>query len=279
MNISKRNENNIGREITWSWYSVKRAMPKLVHCTVLLPVLFLYIWHTTLPMEMVYPEPARRLTKLQNASLDVTRNTSTGGYLLSMYDSDRGLGPNAQYAIFKEHLALAIKLNRTFVDRGFTSHWTESVIQRPRYINETFDIEKLNEIAKFSSVAKFKLDCDGKIERVLMPQSCAKNGTIDSERYSSAQRQYSEIYGITIPDATSVTKIVANKRPEEDVPTTVRCLAVFSRVPYSLPALNTVSQKMKSPVDVATAAIDVSKKLCDGKPYMALHWRDKIGEG
>ncbi|XP_077864823.1 uncharacterized protein LOC144350621 [Saccoglossus kowalevskii] len=195
------------------------------------------------------------------------KNGSGRRYLLSILDSYRGMGPNAQYKVFKKHLALAIKLNRTFVDKGFISHWTEHSIHRPRFINETFNMARLERIANFATVEEFKKDCNSTVEAVVPNLS-------PHWRFVNAQQQYSEMYGINIPDNFSVNHTLESSSD-------LKCIGFFMvHLPTKLkPALRfLVNEHLVSPADIEKVADDVMRKLCHGQPYIALHWRGKIQE-
>nr|XP_006816854.1 PREDICTED: uncharacterized protein LOC102804333 [Saccoglossus kowalevskii] len=197
-------------------------------------------------------------------------------------------GPNVQYGSFAKGVAFALAYGRTVVENWFGTHWTSGA-KSIRFLNETFDMQTLGEIVDVALVDEFRKDCNSTVERLLM-HPYYRMGSVKTkpeylERFKFKRDGLEKRYGIKLPDSSHIPE---NSQQAEELllnPPDTKCLGVLDPgidTRWEFPALTKqyykVHSHLRAPKYIMKMADDVAGKLCDGDPFMALHWRNRSGE-
>ncbi|XP_077980211.1 uncharacterized protein LOC144435493 [Glandiceps talaboti] len=219
---------------------------------------------------------------------DTVANYKTARYLLPIeyYNS----GPNYLYRNFRIAAIVAMYQNRSIVEISFPRHHSQGrgLETDLRMFNSTFDVDQLHKVLHTISLENFKRECNNTVNAVMMSMSSA-NSSDRLENYEMHRLIYRKLYGIDLPIISKDEKrrIVHDDTygvgPHNEQ---MKCLGMFHMLAYphaTIPEINNISakidrylQRSKGIRDVAEAAMD---RMCDGKPYLAIHWRNKSGEG
>ncbi|XP_006818986.1 uncharacterized protein LOC102801126 [Saccoglossus kowalevskii] len=214
-----------------------------------------------------------------------TPNLSEKTYLFPLhYDYN---GPNVQYSSFRFGVAFALTYNRTVVENWFSTHWTTGAKQI-RYVNETFDMAKLQEIVDVASVNEFKEACNSTVDALLMHPYHRMGGRTKAqylERFLWKQKGLEKRYAITLPGPSHIPQSSEEAEALLLNPPKTKCLGVLDPsidTKWLFPALtkhfDTVNTHIVSPPNIMKMVDEVEKKLCDGDPFVAMHWRNRSGE-
>ncbi|XP_077865598.1 uncharacterized protein LOC144352390 [Saccoglossus kowalevskii] len=227
-----------------------------------------------------------RATTIPKNNEEIKVNSKDRLYLFPLhYDYN---GPNVQYGSFMRGVAFALAYKRTVVENWFHTHWT-SGRKLMKYVNETFDLGKLKQLVDVATVHDFKRDCNSTVERLLMHPYYRMGSTKTKndylQRYAFKKEGLEKYYGIKLPDNSHIPETSAQAEELLLNPPTTRCLGVLDPnidTRWEFPALRQQYYKVDthfvSPPIINKIADDVEKKLCDGDPFMALHWRNRTGE-
>ncbi|XP_077867660.1 uncharacterized protein LOC144356990 [Saccoglossus kowalevskii] len=210
------------------------------------------------------------------------RTTSEKRYLFPL-DCDNN-GPSVHHLAFREAMFFAIQLNRSLVELNFGTHWTTDVEFRgPRYMNQTFDVDLMKEIIDLVTLDDFKKNCNSTIDKVLFNPKHIEDGAL-VKPYAWGHGRLQDYYGIRIPNDSYIPKTNAEAQAMFDSSPSTRCLGLYIKpglaweVPRTEERAKLVNLHFQKPVRIRKMAEDVTRKLCDGKPYMAVHWRNKSAE-
>ncbi|XP_077865597.1 uncharacterized protein LOC102804210 [Saccoglossus kowalevskii] len=219
---------------------------------------------------------------------DTNPNQPSGKRYLFPLHCDNN-GPNVQYGVFRMGIAFAMYYNRTVVENTFGGHWTSAqagaeVVTRRRFVNETFDLPKIQKLVDVATVEEYQRECNGVIDNVLM-HPFIKKPSLDeySAIYSRKRGCLQTRYGVKMPFQIPQTREEADALMSN--PPDTRCLGIFGpgldtkwEFPGQDKYLRTVDQHLQNPPNIMKMAKDVGQRVCDGDPYMALHWRNRSGE-
>ncbi|XP_002735035.2 uncharacterized protein LOC100377725 [Saccoglossus kowalevskii] len=190
-------------------------------------------------------------------------------------------GPNVYYSTFRRGVFFALYYNRTVVENWFRTHWSSPAARSTRFLNETFDIEKLNEIVDVATVAEFKRDCNSTIDVLLMHPFIRTNLELFVSKYAKVKEKLEKRYKIILPDFSAIPQSKQSANALFTNPPKTRCLGFLStrwEPPRVLKLFRKVDSHLERPALIKKIADDVEKKICDGDPFVALHWRNRSGE-
>ncbi|XP_077983443.1 uncharacterized protein LOC144438266 [Glandiceps talaboti] len=197
-------------------------------------------------------------------------------------------GPNYLYRNFVIAAQMAMYQNRSIVEISFPRHHSQGrgLDTDLRTFNATFDVQQLHKVLHTISLEDFKRECNNTVDAVMMSMSSA-NSAERLENYEKHRLIYSKLYGIDLPIKG---KLQSNLIPYDSNVTPLyeqtKCLGMFHMLGFShvsIPDVDVISakidkylQRSKTIRNVAEAAM---ARMCDDKPYLAIHWRNKSGEG
>ncbi|XP_070576559.1 uncharacterized protein [Ptychodera flava] len=207
-------------------------------------------------------------------------NTKMKHYLLPiMYFNS---GPNYLYSLFKNAITVAVYQHRTLVLLPFPIHGSQGHMRTTdlREFNATFDVVELQQIVDTVSMAEFKHECSSTVEAVYTPD---KN-YFESSNYEKHVEAFWELHSLALPYRrfTKEKPILFEESPEMDK---MKCLGIFGLSSVSnmaIPERGNISFNIQKHLvrskGIRNTARKIVKTVCDGKPYLAMHFRNKTGE-
>ncbi|XP_077977289.1 uncharacterized protein LOC144432866 [Glandiceps talaboti] len=198
-------------------------------------------------------------------------------------------GPSFQYDQFKEAVQLAVHTNRTIVLSPFKHHRIPAGFSHTLVtFQHTFDVEVFQEFMPIMTVKEFVDRCGSEIdqvwtvpyesysfERILM--------TYKAQQIWLRNRQHNLIH-IPNPDIVPSSEVEMWRRVFNDT-TNESCVMVTNPVQLthiSIPDLDKINDAIDGHFVrtsfIRKAVDNILPKLCEGKPFMSLHWRNKTGE-
>ncbi|XP_006825549.1 uncharacterized protein LOC100373342 [Saccoglossus kowalevskii] len=200
------------------------------------------------------------------------------GFLFPMQRSGNG-GSNTQYLNFINAVKMAYATNRKivlapFFVQGGASRNLNRRTSFVRTFNNTFDIKRLSEFVPVASVDEFKKSCDGNIVVVTWDNSAIS--------YQKTQEKImNSVYGITVPEFNDVKFLsgIDNVTEMEKMTNYTPCLAYYRPYEYHFGNLTIDIHPflVRSEV-IKNATNTILRNVCQGRPYLALHWRNKTTE-
>ncbi|XP_070568674.1 uncharacterized protein [Ptychodera flava] len=195
-------------------------------------------------------------------------------------------GPSYQYEQFKDALQLAVFTNRTIVLPAFKHH--RAVLGHGRVsAQNTFDSDRLREFIPTRSIHEFLSECGTNITDVWTLPSRFK-GKVLERTYRSQKAWLRKQLQVEVPHQSNIPKTASAKwkRAFED---TAHSPCVIVTNPIKMEAMQVPfpnRDKISVAIDGHLARVpflrkavdDVIPRLCDGQPFVAMHWRNKTGE-
>ncbi|XP_070562287.1 uncharacterized protein [Ptychodera flava] len=213
---------------------------------------------------------------LQMATVDPKK------YLLPIGIS--GGGPGFQFKHFKIAAKFALYLNRTIVMTPFLRHrhrTREYLVPFQR----TFDETRLAELLPVATQEEYTAQCGHEVAAVLAAPhlSVHEIGTF-IHRYRVTRNMSATLLDVILPKELKIQS-ESDAIALFDSSVTTKCLAMH--YPYNFKnwtfpgdsdlTLN-VNRHVKRAPPIQAAIAYARQALCDGKPYLAFHWRNKTGE-
>ncbi|XP_070564091.1 uncharacterized protein [Ptychodera flava] len=160
---------------------------------------------------------------------------------------------------------------------------------------DTFDIAQFAKITQTAELKEFKRECGSMVKVVLMgPHTRQDLFSEMSRNYKKLKKKYLAKFGITLPSDATVPSTDEDARERLESSANETCVGVFISYSYvhQSTLLNGMGLPMNATADIATSvdrhlkrvptitsvADAVKDSICEGKPYLALHWRNKTGE-
>ncbi|XP_077978941.1 uncharacterized protein LOC144434364 [Glandiceps talaboti] len=222
----------------------------------------------------------RELTdRCQNQSLNF-RHAVPRRYLISVHFDNNG--PNVQYESFQAGLKHALYRNRTIVASLFFTHWTqEGGAGRVRQFDETFDVQRLREVIQVATLQEFQQECNHSVHVLLVDPSVP----FVAASYHYTVKMFRQHFDIKLPNIDNVLRSMAESVQVFENSTSVRCLGIYEPKAWkkSLPDMSYLSDivnkfLVRAP-PARKIANEVGNELCNGNPYLSMHWRNRSGEG
>ncbi|XP_002736503.1 uncharacterized protein LOC100370466 [Saccoglossus kowalevskii] len=217
-------------------------------------------------------------TRVRGQSITNVANI-TAPFLLGIQRSDSG-GQNNQYLAMEKVIVMALLSNRTLVMTPFFLHGGHVrgySTEHMRQFNDTFDVKILNELLPLATVDEFREKCTSKETKVV---------TWNLSAYQrSKEKLFDSELEIRLPDNDDVImmKKVDIHRLEEIV-NHAPCLGIYQSSRSRLQVNNTeeMLDKVRTHLRRSANVRNVTDRLltgfCGGKPYLAMHWRNKSAE-
>ncbi|XP_077863333.1 uncharacterized protein LOC100372511 [Saccoglossus kowalevskii] len=203
------------------------------------------------------------------------------GYLLPIHHY--GSGPNFNFEHFRTATLFALYTNRTIVEKWFHTHRSQnSDTMGWKFLNETFDVNKLRKIVAVASIDEFKSKCNNTANTVI---ALASNRVDVEEMYQKHVELYEKEYGIFMQDWSQIT-VTANPKDVFNSLKNVGCVGIYMprdfdsfKFPERSELLKQIDMHLIRPQRVREMAIAVNKVIFHNQPYMAVHFRTKTEEG
>ncbi|XP_070567144.1 uncharacterized protein [Ptychodera flava] len=216
-----------------------------------------------------------------------TRQAMNNRFLFPVVHFDGG--PNFQYRQLKTAIQFAVYLNRTLVLPEFRHHRTSYHMGRV-FFEETFNVSVFQEFMPAISIQTFREKCGSHIIDIIQfRRSFEKDGPDPlPESYDKQTGYIHQRLNIEFPDAKTITfpKNDAEAWSKIEKAKDAKCVVMISPVGFEkvkLPNMDTISRGISGHLvrtSIVGGAVDsILPRLCDGKPVLSFHWRNKTGEG
>ncbi|XP_077870435.1 uncharacterized protein LOC144364032 [Saccoglossus kowalevskii] len=194
-----------------------------------------------------------------------------------------GGGTNSQFKHFENAAILSLVTNRTialtpfFLNGGHVRGFTRETL---RDFNKTFNVAKLAQLMPVSEIKDFQNDCENRRINVITWDG-------DEDAYKLTRRElFRKLLAIRLPRHAAVHVLDGERNSDElsrilgDEP----CVALYR--PHDFNLTEHEYEKQRQIVHSHLVRTDFVKnvtdviiqKMCDGKPYLAFHWRNKTTE-
>ncbi|XP_002742411.2 uncharacterized protein LOC100378301 [Saccoglossus kowalevskii] len=203
-------------------------------------------------------------------------------------------GPNFHYENFKLGLLYALHHKRAIFALPFANHYG---LREQRFwwgFGETFDMGVLNNMIPVVSPKRFQEVCGGKINLMLVHPFTERNQRsfeVYKKAFKLSRTFMKDIVNIDLPPWESTPKSVTTSREQffeqaEDA----RCLVMYKPLDFwknikeeiepgrRALLLSSIYKHLDRAPSVKEMADDILKNICDGKPFMSMHWRNRTGE-
>ncbi|XP_070573681.1 uncharacterized protein [Ptychodera flava] len=197
-------------------------------------------------------------------------------------------GPNWNFLSFRMLVAYAITHNRSIVTIPFRNHHLNNFTKLWRSFEETLDISQLRKIVDVVTPEVYKAECGSNISTfVQYPISQLREISKKENRgqYKQTRKLVKELWGIDLPDTSHKNRTVTETEQQMLNADDNRCLAIHGprQIPHFLTekefgVLNLVDSHLLKAKHIRKMSAYVISALCGGKPYIALHWRNRTGE-
>ncbi|XP_070572437.1 uncharacterized protein [Ptychodera flava] len=217
-----------------------------------------------------------------------SQNTSTSDhrYLFPIHFCEGG--PNWNFLSFRMLVAYAITHNRSIVTIPFRNHHLNNFTKLWRSFEETLDISQLRKIVHMVTPEVYIEKCGSTINTFVqypistLPEISKKD---NRRQYEKTRDIVKELWGIDLPDTSHKNRTVTETEQQMMKADDIRCLAIHGplQIPHFLTekefgVLNLVDSHLLKAEHIRKMSAYVISALCGGKPYIALHWRNRTGE-
>ncbi|XP_070558161.1 uncharacterized protein [Ptychodera flava] len=226
-----------------------------------------------------------------DSKTDITvENTRQERYLLPIHYYFSG--PNFLYRQYKYAIVMAMYQKRSIVELPFPDHFgqhADDKISRLHKFNATFDVDELNSAVSTISIDDFKKRCNDGVDAVLITPLRPSDENVSRvyETYEMHREAFALLHGIRLPKGSKVpTKTVLYSDGSEPQIEEMKCLGIYSLVKFghvNLPDRESLTSRMLNHLRRAQKIREMAhktvEKLCENGNYLAIHWRNKSGEG
>nr|XP_006815138.1 PREDICTED: uncharacterized protein LOC102806000 [Saccoglossus kowalevskii] len=192
-----------------------------------------------------------------------------------------GSGPNFNYLHFRMTLLFALYTNRTAVESWFYIHFSQKRSLGWKFLNETFDIDKIRNLIDVAYIDEFKRECNSTVDMVIMWPSDRGDRVFWFNKYRELFQKLHQIYLPVLTDAIVTSDISEMLRRIRNV----RCVAMYKPLEFSKltfpqkdELLRNIDVHLDRPIQVQHLADLLSQTVCGDRPYLALHFRTKEEE-
>ncbi|XP_077983440.1 uncharacterized protein LOC144438262 [Glandiceps talaboti] len=216
-------------------------------------------------------------TKSQTTSSEPRPRTKYLLPILKMW----GGGNNVEFQSFKNVVMFALLLNRTIVLTPFYEHGGHSrdgytLPETLRHFNETFDVNRLRELIPVATVEEYREDCP-QLDLVLY---------WNTTYWPYTSKLHEDNLQLPIPSLDDTKRTPENawdilqRRNDQ-----LRCVGFYdphrytADIPNEEAVLSNIDKYVVRTTQIKEAGDLIVPDICDGQPYLALHYRNKTGEG
>ncbi|XP_077977510.1 uncharacterized protein LOC144433074 [Glandiceps talaboti] len=197
-------------------------------------------------------------------------------------------GPNFQYRQFKIAIQMAVNTSRTVVLPDFKHHHTGAYEGRVSF-KETFDVEHFHKFIPVTTIDEFKTICGSHVDNVITAPQQRKPKSTDDPVMSiyRQQQRWLKSVGVTIPDieSTSIPRTWLEYNTRTEKLSKADCVVLLSPIdleksyfPHKREVADAMDKYLIRTKFLRKAVNEVIPRLCEGKPMMGFHWRNKTGE-
>ncbi|XP_002735530.2 uncharacterized protein LOC100373172 [Saccoglossus kowalevskii] len=196
-------------------------------------------------------------------------------------------GPNYQYNDFRIALRYAISQNRSIVAIEVNDHFTQPAEVRTglHSLESTFDVDELRKIVSIVSIDEFKRACQSSFDGFITERTNYCSPEKYTDEYVRTTEIFEKNYGVKLPELTNISRTREEYRRLYEESSSARCLGIFRpwdiddwRLPDRAEIDRKIDMHMKWAPYIRKMGEQVARTLCDGKPYLAVHWRNRTGE-
>ncbi|XP_070567845.1 uncharacterized protein [Ptychodera flava] len=198
-----------------------------------------------------------------------------------------GGGPNFQFRQLKTSIEFAVFTNRTLVLSDFRHHRSKYNVSSVHF-EDTFNVSVLNQLLPTVNVKQFREKCGARGNTVLTFYNPWRSSSMNiANAYQTSRDWLSKRANVDIPNVMSVTfpKSIPESWRKFNKTAGDRCVVMVSPVGFEavhLPNEAAISDAIDGHLVrtsfLQKAVEDVLPRLCDGKPILGFHWRNKTGE-
>ncbi|XP_070534929.1 uncharacterized protein [Ptychodera flava] len=199
-------------------------------------------------------------------------------------------GPNWNYKNYRIAIEYAMITDRKLVTIPFHIHHTQPhgwLTHGWRQFNETFNVDKLQEIVPLMTPEDYAQQCDGKVEMVLQhPFATKRDISQFIFDYNRTKNSYMELWNIELPDLGSIPRTMNEIKELLEQSKTIKCLGIYRAMDFAemiersdTPAvLMDIDRHLERASFIRSLTKRVIPQICQGKPYVSMQWRNKTGE-
>ncbi|XP_070560536.1 uncharacterized protein [Ptychodera flava] len=219
--------------------------------------------------------------KWQQTPFKSVNKESSTRILLYINPIGRG-GPNCQYGHFKHALQYSLAQNRSLVNAiMFYEHLifgAHEQLRNARTLEETFDINQLKKIVNIISLEEFNANCNKTVEYVLTSPKEGKNLT---NAYLNAAKLYHSAFVVALPQYEHLPATKDQLTEQLERASSMNCVGVWALSAADFSTRTThekVAKHLVPSLDIRHSADSIHEKVLRGRPYLAIHWRNKPKE-
>ncbi|XP_070546166.1 uncharacterized protein [Ptychodera flava] len=202
-------------------------------------------------------------------------------YLLPLRPNAMG-GANHQYRRFKRGIMMSYLTNRTLVMTPFFlhgGHVAGYTKEHLRPFNATFDADMLSQVVPVATIGAFKSVCNRNNTKVILWAG-------EREKYKNVRKLiYTDMVEVDLPSEDEVInleqmqldKVVSITKTESCVALSIDEL-VHIKFNNTEQLQNLIDKHLVPAPNVVRIVDDLTKKICQGKQYLAYHWRNQSAE-
>ncbi|XP_070559972.1 uncharacterized protein [Ptychodera flava] len=147
-----------------------------------------------------------------------------------------------------------------------------------RTLEETFDIDQLKKIVNIISLEEFNANCNKTVKTLLTSPKARKHLT---NAYSNSARLYHSAFDLALPQYEQLPATKDQLTERLEAASSMNCVGVwvFKAAGLSIPTINEKVDKHLVPsLSIRHSADSIRKNILTGRPYLAIHWRNKPEE-
>ncbi|XP_070546234.1 uncharacterized protein [Ptychodera flava] len=243
------------------------------------------------PVKQSNFEPTAVQERRENVRMNQKKSTTkskqkiySNRYLLPVKPNPFG-GANHQYRRFKKAIIMSVLTNRTLVMTPFFlsgGHVNGYTREHLRPFNVTFDADILSQVVPVATTGAFKRVCNRNNTKVVLWSG-------EREKYENVKNLiYTDMVDVDLPGEDEVTYL--EQTQVDKMPSLTKdesCVALSIDSLMNIKFNNTeqigliehlVDKHLVPAPNIVRIVSDLTKKICQGKQYLAYHWRNKTAE-
>ncbi|XP_070566142.1 uncharacterized protein [Ptychodera flava] len=219
----------------------------------------------------------------QRAGVKSVDKTSSSARLLLYINAFGFGGPNCQYGYFTSALKYSLSQNRSLVNAVlfmehdmFNKH---SKIKDTKSLEETFDTKMMKEIVNIVTVQEFNEKCNHTVAAIVADPSGGANMT---NSFSRSAKLYRSAFGIALPEYQNLPETEDPLADQLQAVSSMKCVGLWvhrdHKGDFSPAVHDKIIKHMELSPDIRKTAGSIRQNVLKGKPYIAIHWRNKPQE-
>ncbi|XP_077977403.1 uncharacterized protein LOC144432963 [Glandiceps talaboti] len=194
-------------------------------------------------------------------------------------------GPNFQYRQFKIAIQMAVNTSRTIVLPDFKHHRTRAHEGRVTF-EETFDVELFDKFIPVTTIDEFKAKCGLHVDNVITAPHLRDDAfKLVAGEYRRQRAWLEERVGVEIPGSESIPRTWLEYNRLMKKLSKADCAVLIapnhlekSYFPHKQEVADAMDKYLIRTTFLRKAVKEVIPRLCEGKPILGFHWRNKTGE-